>query len=108
MISGFVVVTLSLTSLTVSFCNCIISRGMAGISASPVKFSPHIPAPWSYSAAGFLFDTCKAQWGKDNNEDDGIAIVAAVSVSVNKQQSLEAVKLGEWKTGALLIWQSGT
>ncbi len=80
---------------------------MAGISVSPVKFPPPIPTSWSYSAAGFLFDTCKAQWDKDSNEDDGIAIVAAVSASVNKQQSLKAVKLGEYKTGALLIWQSG-
>ncbi len=81
---------------------------MAGISASPVKSPPSIPTPWSYSTAGFLFDTRNTQWDKDSNEDDGIAIVAAVSAFFNKQQSLEAVKLGECKTGALLIWQSGT
>ncbi len=48
-----------------------------------------------------------AQWDKDSNEDDGIVIVAAVAASANKQQSLEAVELGECKAGALLIWQSG-
>ncbi len=72
-----------------------------------MKFPPPIPTSWSYSAAGFLFNEYMAQWDKDSNEDDGIVIVAAVAASANKQQSLEAVELGECKAGALLIWQSG-